>query len=321
MQGSPPDCTEPAELRPPVSKNGSDSVCAVLVTFRPDAVALRTAVAAVRPQVAALVVVDNASPEIEHAVAGQDVVLLGQQANVGLARAQNIGIGWAREHGHSHVLILDQDSIPGPDMVSELLAALARLSAAHPVAAVGPRFRDTREDHDAPFIRVRFPVSKKLRCAAGTADIKCDFLISSGALIPLAVLDAVGDMDDELFIDNVDMEWGFRARSSGLALYGVCRATMEHRLGDARQPVLGGRVTVVTHGPVRLYYIMRNRLTLYRLPHTPRVWIAQDLPRVLAKFLIFSVLVGPRGRNVHYMLRGLRDGVAGRLGPCPLEEH
>jgi rhamnosyltransferase len=63
---------------------------------------------------------------------------------------------------------------------------------------------------------------------------------------------------------------------------------------------------------------MRNRLTLYRLPHTPRVWIAQDLPRVLAKFLIFAVLVAPRRRNVRYMLRGLVDGLRGRSGPCPL---
>jgi rhamnosyltransferase len=83
--------------------------------------------------------------------------------------------------------------------------------------------------------------------------------------------------------------------------------------------VLGGLHQVVTHGPVRLYFIMRNRVTLYRRRHTPRVWIAQDLPRVVAKFLIFSVLVGPRGDNVRFMLRGLMDGIRGRTGPCPLE--
>ena len=86
---------------------------------------------------------------------------------------------------------------------------------------------------------------------------------------------------------------------------------MEHRLGDDRVPLPGGMHSVVRHGPTRLYFIMRNRLRLYRLPYTPRVWIAQDLPRVVAKFLIFSVLVGPRGRNVRYMVRGLLDGVRG----------
>jgi rhamnosyltransferase len=297
---------------------GPAAVCAVLVSYHPDTAAVRAAIAAVRPQVQELVVVDNASPGIEVALAGTGAVLLRQPANVGLARAQNIGIEWARAHGCSHVLVLDQDSVPGPGMVEGLLAAWRHLSRTTRVGALGPRFRDPREPRDAPFVRVAFPMSRKLWCAAGTRYVRCDFLISSGALIPLAVLDDVGGMDDGLFIDNVDLEWSFRARFRGYALFGVCGATMEHRLGDERRPVLGGRQQVV-HGPVRLYFIMRNRLALYRRPHTPRVWIAQDLPRVLAKFLIFSLLVPPRGDNLRFMLRGLADGVRGRAGAGPLK--
>lgn len=294
------------------------AVCAVVVTYHPDGEALRAGLAAVRPQVRSLVVVDNASPGIEVALAGTDAVLLRSSSNVGLARAQNLGIEWAREHGCSHVLILDQDSVPGAGMVECLLAAHRRLAGLARVGAVGPRFRDPREERDAPFVRVAFPMSRKLWCEAGTSEVACDFLISSGVLIPLAVLDDVGGMEDGLFIDNVDMEWSFRARSRGYALFGVCAATMGHHLGDERRPVLRGRCEVVTHGPVRLYFIMRNRVALYRRPYTPRVWIAQDLPRVLAKFLIFSVLVGPRRDNVRFMLRGLLDGVRQRSGPCPL---
>lgn len=301
----------------------ADSVCAVVVTYRPDPVALGRTLAAVGAQVGALVVVANATPGAELASLGESVrragaVLLPQGHNRGLAAAQNAGIAWAREHGHAHVLLLDQDSVPGPGMVDALIGALDVLSGAHRVAAVGPRFRDQREDRDAPFVRIAFPMSHKIRCGAGGEPVPVDFLISSGTLIPMAVLDEVGGVDDELFIDNVDLDWCFRVRARGYRLFGVCAATMEHRLGDHRRAVLGGRATVVTHGPARLYYIMRNRISLYRRPHTPRVWIAQDVPRVLAKFLIFAVLVGPRPRNVHYMLRGLLDGVRGHLGACPL---
>jgi rhamnosyltransferase len=303
----------------PSTLDARRSVCAVVVTYHPDVAALRAAIKAVRPQVRGLVVVDNASPGILPALVDTGAVLLAQTSNVGLARAQNIGIEWTRQHGCTLVLILDQDSVPGPGMVDALLEAWRRRSITDQVGAVGPRFRDSREQRDAPFIKVAFPMSRKLWCDATTRDVECDFLISSGALIPLAVLDDVGGMDDGLFIDNVDMEWSFRARSRGYHLYGVCAATMEHRLGDARRPVLGGLHQVVTHGPVRLYFIMRNRVSLYRRRHTPRVWIAQDLPRVVAKFLIFSILVGPRGANVRFMLRGLMDGIRGRSGPCPIE--
>ena len=307
-----------AESEPP-ALNSRPLVCAVVVSHHPDVAALRAAITAVRPQVGELVVVDNASPGILPALVDTGAVLLAQPTNVGLARAQNIGIDWARQHACSHVLILDQDSLPGPGMVEALLEAWRRRSITDRVGAVGPRYRDSREQRDAPFIKVAFPMSRKLWCDPGTREVECDFLISSGALIPLAVLDDVGVMDEGLFIDNVDMEWSFRARWRGYHLYGVCDATMEHRLGDERQAVLGGLRHVVTHGPVRLYFIMRNRVSLYRRRHTPRVWIAQDLPRVLAKFVIFSILVGPRRANVRFMLRGLKDGIRGRTGPCPLE--
>jgi rhamnosyltransferase len=300
--------------------NRRASVCAVIVTYHPDLVGLGVEIDAVRPQVAQLVVVDNATPGLAGKLAGADLTLLAQPVNVGLARAQNIGIEAARAAGHTHVQLLDQDSVPAPDMVEQLLTAAEKLSAGgRRVAAVGPRFRDERERRDAPFIKIAFPMSRKLWCAPDGAPVEADFLISSGVLIYLAVLGEVGAMDEGIFIDNVDMEWSFRARARGFSLYGVCSATMGHRLGDARQPVLGGRARVVVHPPVRLYFIMRNRLRLYRLAHTPRVWIAQDVPRVIAKLLIFTVLVGPRARNARYMLRGLRDGLAGRQGPCPLE--
>ncbi|TAM15659.1 MAG: glycosyltransferase family 2 protein [Rhodanobacter sp.] len=295
----------------------SIGVCAVVVTYRPDHGALRQLLDAVRPQVDAVVLVDN-TPTFDVAIREHDDVhIIRLQRNAGLAAAQNIGIAWAREHGHAQVLLLDQDSVPGTGMVAALREALARAEAESLIGAVGPRFRDLREDRDAPFVGIGFPLNRKYWCEYPEQIVTCDFLISSGSLIPMAVLDAVGGMDDGLFIDNVDLEWGFRARARGYVLHGVCAATMYHQLGDARRRMPLGLGHVVVHGPVRLYYMMRNRVLLYRMPHTPAVWVAQDLPRLAAKLFLFGVMVGPRLRNLGYMLRGLYDGVRGRRGVCP----
>jgi rhamnosyltransferase len=78
--------------------------------------------------------------------------------------------------------------------------------------------------------------------------------------------------------------------------------------------VLFGAGQVVTHSPVRLYYIMRNRVLLYRSRATPRVWVAQDVIRVPVKFFLFAALIGPRRRNVAMMVHGLTDGLRGRRG-------
>ena len=314
--------TEFSGIGPNTSAVETASVCAVIVTFEPEVATLFALVDAVTPQVGAVVVIDNASVGVWQKALNQtmpDVALLRQPCNVGLAVAQNAGIDWARAHGYSHVLLLDQDSEPGGGMVAALLAALQMLSIDNKVGAVGPRFHDQREDRDAPFVRIGFPRSQKLWCESDTQSIACDFLISSGALIPIAVLDQVGAMDAGLFIDNVDMEWSFRARAKGYALYGVCSATMHHHLGDDRRALPFGVGKIVVHGPSRLYYMMRNRLRLYGMRHTPLVWTAQDIPRVLVKLFLFGVLIGPRWRNLRFMLRGLWDGLLGRQGACPAD--
>lgn len=294
-------------------------VCAVLVTWRPDLIVLAELLAALAPQVERVVLVDNASPDPgfrDFCTGHPEVVLLALPENRGLAFALNEGIRRARSlRGVAHVLLMDQDSVPEPGMAAALRAALDRRAESERVAAVGPCFRDAREDADAPFVRIRFPFNRKLRCTGECEEVRCDFLISSGCLIPLAVLDEVGDMDDTLFIDNVDLDWCFRASAAGFALYGVCGARLRHRLGDARQRVPGLPRGIVVHPPRRLFYMMRNRVWLYRRAYTPKRWIAQDLSRLAVKLALFSLLVPPRGKNLRCMLAGLRAGIAGRATP------
>jgi rhamnosyltransferase len=299
-------------------------VCAIVVSYFPDVATLGRLVTATVPQVDALAVVDNGTSDAAFdgfcAEAESDrIVILKQCRNIGLAAAFNRGIAWAHENGFSHVLLLDQDSEPEQGMVGALIQAFTVASIGKKVAAVGPRFHDVREERYAPFVHIGFPFNRKMYGTGTDGLIDADFLISSGSMIPLTVLDDIGTMDEGLFIDNVDLEWSFRARSHGYALVGVCATTMHHRLGHGRWQLPVGLGHIVVHDPIRLYYIMRNRLLLYRLPHTPVVWIAQDVPRVAFKFLLFSVLIHPRRRNIHFMLAGLRDGLRGKTGP--FDEH
>ena len=296
-------------------------VCAVLVTHRPELAVLAEQLVALAPQVGHVVLVDNASPDPRfHGFCAEhpEVRLLALPENLGLAHALNAGIECARAlAGVLFVLLMDQDSVPSPRMVHALGAALTGLAMQGRVGAVGPCFRDVREAADAAFVRIRFPFNRKLRCNGSCATIRCDFLISSGSLIPLAVLDEVGEMDDALFIDNVDLDWCFRACAAGYALHGVCAARLDHRLGDARRRIPGLPRGVVVHTPRRLFYMMRNRVLLYRRAYTPRRWIAQDVPRLVVKFLLFALLIAPRRKNVRCMLAGLRAGIAGHATPPP----
>jgi rhamnosyltransferase len=300
-------------------------VCAVVVSHDPDWRLLGELLDSLGSQVERTVVVDNATAGTQLDRLCQDhpnVDLLSLPENRGLAEALNAGIARARAMPRiSRVLLMDQDSVPAADMVATLDAALGRLSTTARVAAVGPCHRDPREREDAHFVQIRFPFNRKLRCGSGEGAIGCDFLITSGSLIPLSALAQVGDMDPGLFIDNVDLEWCFRAASLGYALFGVCAAHMRHHHGAERRRVPGLPRGIIVHPPQRLYYMMRNRVLLYRRGYTPRRWIGQDLPRLLVKLLVFSLWVPPRLANLRQMLAGLRAGMAGRTDPPTLRDR
>src|SRR5659263_368215 len=120
------------------------TVVAVVVTYGPDLEATSRLLQALAAQVAHVIVVDNGSPAESVsalrgvlAASGGDLVAL--MENTGIASAQNVGIARARSAGASHVLLSDQDSVPAPDMVAQLLHAIGRaVDAGHRVGAVGP---------------------------------------------------------------------------------------------------------------------------------------------------------------------------------------
>lgn len=318
---APNPLNSPLGSAPIAAPGDTGDVCAAIVTYHPDLDLLRTVLAAVRDQVGRVLVFDNASSGDALEAFWQDirdarVEVIRSPENVGLGRAINRAADYARTRGFQHLLIMDQDSIVDPDMVATLRGRLIDLQRAHRVAAVGPQFRDQRTGEQAPFVRIGFPLNHKLFGGPGQA-VACDFLISSGTLLPLEVLDHVGGMDEGLFIDNVDIEWGSRARYRGFKLFGICDAGMRHRIGDlVRVSPLLPRAVVV-HSPTRLYYMMRNRVLLYQRAEVPRLWMAQDVPRLVMKFLSTALFIKPRAAYVASMLRGLRDGLRGRDGAMP----
>lgn len=291
-------------------------VCAVLVCYFPDTPLLEQAIAALGPQVGGLVIVDNGAESGARlrmkAMADRgEITYLSPGTNLGIAGAHNLGIAWAEGRGYTHVLLMDQDSVCGTEMVAKLYKALVAINrGTRKAAAIGPQITDARGGGLHPFIRVRFSGNQVVVPRNEDRPVRVDILISSGTLIPLDVLHTVGKMDTRLFIDNVDVDWCFRAAHMGLKLYGLPSATMSHHLGDSTASLwLFGQRKIVVHGPTRLYYIMRNRVLLYGRRTTPRLWIMQDVYRLLVKFFIFSLLIQPKKQNFAMMTRGLIDAL------------
>lgn len=293
------------------------SVIAVIVSYQPDFVQLASLLKAISPQTASVVVVDNSATTdvgdwlAEAGFATVHYLPLGE--NFGVAAAQNKGIAWAREQGADYVVLFDQDSEPETDMVARLLAAASEMGAqGYAVAAVGPRYLDTRQNNPPPFIRVSGLHLERCACAAPDSIVPVDYLISSGCLIPMATLDAVGGMVEELFIDYVDIEWGLRAKYRGFQSYGVCAAQMRHSLGDNPITFRGRKIPL--HSPLRHYYHFRNAVWLYRQAWIPANWKWVDGWRLLLKYGFYTLFAKPRFKQFAKMTLGIWHGLTGRLG-------
>lgn len=295
-------------------------VMAVVVTYFPDMAVLGALVDAIRCQVDGIVVVDNGSglaPEAWLPVAaGASIHVIEFGENRGVAAGQNAGIAWARSARATHVLLLDQDSQPASTMVVRLTAAIDKLTnEGIRVAAVGPRYADSRFRRDKPFVRLAGWRVMRLGCQGSGQLVEVDHLISSGSLIPLAAIDDVGGMEEMLFVDYVDTEWALRAIRKGYRLFGVCDATMRHGLGDEPARFFGRDVPV--HGPLRHYYLFRNGLWLCRRAAMPVGWKLATLRRLVMMGIFFALLGTNRLAHLAMMARGLTDGWRDRMGRCP----
>lgn len=301
------------------------SVHAVIVTYRPDVTALQALLSALAPQVGHITIVDNTDAKdtcVETVIAdspctAQSLIRLG--SNQGIARALNIGISTALDAGARYVLLSDQDSLPAPDMVGKLLRVLSELRAGGVrVGGVGPTYTDRHTHITYPFQAIvpgKFFYGH-VRADADHPIVEALTLITSGTLIPAEILRDAGYMREDFFIDHVDIEWCHRARAAGYRLFGVGGAVMYHAMGEHALRVwyLGWRQESA-YSPLRVYYRVRNFIALCRLPTMRTRWKVRNGWYCIGVVYTQVVFGDERRKTFAMALRGLCDGVRGRMGP------
>ena len=296
--------------------------CAVIVTFEPKVEGLLKTLAALADQVEGIVIVDNGSTHLEAERLPEmrrSLVVKKLATNKGIGAAQNEGMAMARLLGYDYILLLDQDSVPQNGMVGSLRGTLERLrEKGYKVACVGPRVCLPESGNLSNFSTLGWLSRRYSVCGDSSTSIECDMLNSSGSLVPLEVIEEIGGMEEDFFIDRVDMEWCLRARARGYRIFGACGAVLEHHLGESTQRVWAGRWRMLPrHKPFRYYYIFRNTILLSRRNYAPLKWVLFNARWLAALFLLYGVFArdrrGELGMMVKGMLHGIR-GITGKLG-------
>lgn len=115
-------------------------------------------------------------------------------------------------------------------------------------------------------------------------------------------------MDEDLFIDNLDMDWCFRVKCQGYFLYGICDVQMIYSIGEELLLLCMKLDGVIVYKFFCFYFIMCNCVLFYGCVYMFWVWIVQDVLCLLLKlvgnglFFVFCWIW------LWFMLRGLWDG-------------
>jgi GT2 family glycosyltransferase len=291
-----------------LSWNGRDDTLACLASLR----ALERADVAV-------VCVDNGSADgsvVAVRDAFPEVTLIENGRNLGFAGGNNAGIAHALAQGAEWVVLVNNDATLAPDAIERLRGAAAR----HPDAGVlagKVLFADGGAVERVWFAcqRVSLTLGYSGRPRghgrpdgpAYREEQETGRAVGAFMAVSRAALDAVGMLDDELFLYVEDVDWCVRIRRAGFAIWLVPDAIARHRVSAAS----GGEGA----SPTALYYGVRNTVVVCER-HRPLTRGLAGLRRaaIVATFALHAL----RSPHRRVLLRAVRDGYrdarAGLLG-------
>lgn len=281
---------------------------------------LRNLLETISPQVKEILVIDNGSKksivaELKDLVCLFPTVQLHEnKQNIGLAAAQNQAIKSALNRTDiTHILFLDDDSLPADDMVEKLLRSQQEYEeqTGNGVGIIAPNPKPDVDNRNFFYVlRGGFLGYRKAPKLHSDSDIVYS-VIASGSLIPMETFKICGYFKSNYFIDCIDTEFSFRVYQHGLKILLVPEAKLTHSIGEiTSKSIFHKKVDVWNHSPIRKYYIIRNRIWLWR------EYFFKEFPYVLFEmkhsitFVVKTVLFEKqRLKKIREIIRGIVDGI------------
>jgi len=264
-----------------------------------------------------IIVVDNGSTDDSAAQIQShypEITLVQNQENLGFAEGNNRGILEAKEVGADMYLLLNNDTIVAPNLLSEL----AKEAKAHPEAGVfGPTIYFY--DQPATLWYAGGGVDPKTGrcfhhgCGASDQSVQVseekEYVCGCALAVRAKVVEKVGLLDQKFFLIWEEIDWCWRIRQAGYPCRLAPSAKVWHKVSSSF--IDGNR------GPMWQYYYCRNRL-LFHKKHTP-------FPNRLKKggaLELFELAKTAMSKNNPPRLRlqakaallGIRDAFLGKYG-------
>jgi GT2 family glycosyltransferase len=229
---------------------------------------LETLAPQVHPGLAVLVV-DNGSDEpVAPVVAEQfpGIATLRLDTNRGWAGGNNAGIRWAQQRGADVICLLNNDTLIPAGGMDALADTAWRL---------GPCLLHPAIDYADPAEGIQLDPSAAAdaRPLPGESAVYAlDGAYGACLMIPAAVFDRIGLLDERFFLQLEETDFNRRAERAGIPSRCLSAVRIVHK--ESRS--FGGRRT-----PLKLYYTSRNRLLLTEKHHRSPAGYARAMRQIV----------------------------------------
>lgn len=219
-------------------------ILAFIITYHPDERLLKENLHAFKEHVDSIVVWDNTpggSNLVQNIVETElkTALYVTESLNKGISYALNWAWRYAQDNEFDYLLTMDQDS------VWQNFGRFLRhvLSAQAPRGIFGPKLWTDKLSSEI-FERT-------------------DYVITSGMLVAIDILNRIGGYRSDFFVDGIDLEFCLRAKTHGIYTYRLSNCLLRQRFGTPKTITLFGHDNhTANYAPRRLREILRTHVLI-----------------------------------------------------------
>lgn len=275
----------------------SYSILGVVVVYKPEKALLIKNISAIIADVDYLIIWKNSELGFSEteiiSLCDKKIRIEGNQGNMGISYPLNFAWKYASKMGYNYLLTMDQDSV-FENFHFYKKSIFQNLN--NKKSIVGPLY------------------NKKVSSNAAFEKLHTPFLITSGMVVPISVLDTVNGYITDFFVDCIDVEFCVRCFCYEIDVYQFTGACIKQKFGNSQRKVFCGKsITCTNYSRERLYNIFKNIIIIYRLyDHSPLV--RNKIFEYLKNYFLFMLLVeNNRFTKAKSILLGIYHGLRSNL--------
>ena len=241
------------------------------------------------------VVVDNSDTknEISQSLKNDpNFIYIDMDGNKGIAAALNKGIEYLNSKNIDFALTMDQDSLFPTKYYQDIMKLVNKYKTDYSV--IGLNFNQENGGLDEI--------------------IEVPYWITSGNFVNISDFMSVGGFMNELVIDYVDFELGYKFKKNGFKICYLKDFSLNHTIGNPIEIHLFGKTYyAMNHSPIRYYYRYRNAYYLYHF--VDRQFFKKEYYKEMIVNTL-KMLIYEKNQKVKFSMirKGIQDAKCKKMG-------